>query len=252
MTREKITMGWAAKSVSLLLVSGFLLVEAGYGEERSLNRHPAPTQRLRVVPEQKLLELPSRHTIFWNKPGHSVSSLYTQRIGCNLAPKGWRYANYSPYGGELYKSSSFDDRLLTRGNAEKRKKRQMGVGEQVAEAYFGGVVGGLLGTYITWRIIQTQRETEEEWGGVSGYLALVGGTAGVSVGSAVWLNIQRGGNSRRFGWTLLGATMPPAFMITIEYLLPPVTIKEGHFPWLLILNWVPAPIGAVIGYNLAD
>jgi len=80
----------------------------------------------------------------------------------------------------------------------------MGVGEQIAEAYFGGVVGGLLGTYITWQVIQIQYgETEEDWGGVRAYLALLGGTVGVSVGSAVWLNIQRGGNRRRLGWAFL-------------------------------------------------
>ncbi len=142
MLREKIAIGWAAKSISVLLASSFLLVETGYGEEQSLDSHPALTQRLRIVSEYKLLELPSRYTIFWNKPGHSVSSLYTQGIGYNLTPKGWRYANYSPYGGELYKSSSFDEYLLTQGNAEKKEKRQMGIGEQIAEAYFGGVVGG--------------------------------------------------------------------------------------------------------------
>jgi len=140
--------------------------------------------------------------------------------------------------------------FLAGENTESDEHRAMGIGEQIAEAYFGGVVGGLLGTYITWQVIQIQYgETEEDWGGVRAYLALLGGTAGVSVGSAVWLDIQRGGNRRRLGWAFLGAAIPTALMTAMELTFHPT---KGHFPYVLMLSWGLAPIGAVIGYNLAD
>jgi len=245
-------MGWAAKSISVLLASSFLLAETGYGEEQGLDRHPALTQRLRIVPEYKLLELPSRHTILWNKPGHSVSSLYTLGIGYNLTLKGWRCANYSPYGGELYKSSSFDEYLLTRGNTEKKRGWAMGIGEQIAEAYFGGVVGGLLGILATAAVIGFLKADIQPGLEAAGWVVIiieVAGTIGVPLGSATWLHIQ---GDRSFWRILSGAVTPMVLVVATDSIFSEASTLLAPSPRALMVGWTLAPIGTVIGYNLAD
>ena len=243
-------MGKTTGFIVVLLIGSFSLPSVSYGQEKVKSNLSVSAKRVIVLDRRKLLQSPTRHPIFWNKPGHWGFPLYTGRGGCSLPPKAWECPKWRWYKGRLYRSSSFDEHLLSPVNADKKCRRRMGVGEQIAEAYFGGVVGGLLGTYITWQVIQIQYgETEEDWGGVRAYLALLGGTVGVSVGSAVWLNIQRGGNRRRLGWAFLGAAIPTALMTAMELTFHPT---KGHFPYVLMLSWGLAPIGAVIGHNLAD
>ena len=238
--------------IVLFLAGSFLLLDVSYGQERGKGNLSVLAKRMTVLDRRKLLlQSPTRHTIFWNKPGHLVFPLYAGREGCGLPAKIWGYAKWSWHGGELCRSFSSDEYLLPRGNVEKKRGRAMGIGEQTVVAYAGGFVGGILGMCVTWGIIKLFGEDVSK-GGLerAGWAAIalkVGCTIGVPIRSATWLHIQ---GDRSFQYTLLGAVVPTIFITTADLIITAGNPLSP--PYILLVGWVLAPIGAVIGYNLAD
>ncbi len=151
------------------------------------------------------------------------------------------------------RSSSFllNGNFLRGEDTESDKRRTMGIGEQLVVAYLGGCFGMITTSAITAKFLSAKegRKIEDGWGAAI-FTVMVGGTVGIPVGSAVLLNIPMPKYKRfsfsRFGWTLLGAVIPTALTTTVELLRP------GHSGTTIIIGWCLAPIGAVIGYNLAD
>jgi len=167
------------------------------------------------------------------------------------------YKKYSRSAGELYNYNGLflpNSNFLSSEDTSSNKYESMEIGRRLTLelllAYTGGYLGFLTVAAITGNVLHAQEKTGLEGLGTGMYMVFIGGTVGIPVGSAVLLNIPMPKYKRfsfsRFGWTLLGASLPIALTTTVGLL------KPGHYVPIILICWCLAPAGAVIGYNLAD
>ena len=134
--------------------------------------------------------------------------------------------------------------------------KSLRVSEQLGAAYGGAIIGVAAGFLVTGGIFSLRRGglgKGLERGGWAVRAMMIGGTIGAPLGSATMLKLRLR-KEASYGWILIGAALPAITMTTVE-------LSVGYFskggwierpPYISILGWLVAPVGAVIAYNLTS
>ena len=246
-------MGKTTGFIVVLLIGSFSLPSVSYGQEKVKSNLSVSAKRVIVLDRRKLLQSPTRHPIFWNKPGHWGFPLYTGGVLAYVPP------DSSPLAGFIRSVRFFPEYLLSVESSRTRTNH-------TTPGFFSSSVSFLKAQKHSTKTppLNAVRITSQVLGGSAvgfglGYLtaslgsdvysSMVYGMGGYLLGSTigVYLVGNIGDETGSFRAALLGSLT--GWLTSYVLAAISTTCVELDDDSLTLLILALPPIGATVGFN---